>query len=178
MNIRAKQSLNGKTNVGSVLKGEDGATFIPEIDSDGNLSWSNNKGLDNPETINLRGPQGDPGKSAYEIALDNGFEGSETEWLASLKGATGSAGTTPKLSIGTVETLDAGSDATASIGGTAANPVLNLGIPKGADGSDSSQNKPSIPNAIELAAEMGLVSPVIAEDGSIYTDENGAIYTL
>lgn len=28
------------------------------------------------------------GKSAYEIAVDNGFQGSETEWLASLEGAT------------------------------------------------------------------------------------------
>ena len=27
------------------------------------------------------------GKSAYEIALDHGFVGTEEEWLASLKGA-------------------------------------------------------------------------------------------
>jgi hypothetical protein len=33
-------------------------------------------------------------------------------------------------------------------------------------------------DAIELAAKMGLVSPVAAEDGSIYTDENGAMYSL
>ena len=33
-------------------------------------------------------------------------------------------------------------------------------------------------DAIELAAKMGLVSPVAAEDGSIYTDENGVLYTL
>ena len=32
--------------------------------------------------------------------------------------------------------------------------------------------------AIELAAKMGLVSPVAAEDGSIYTDENGVLYSL
>ncbi|WP_313678458.1 hypothetical protein [Corynebacterium stationis] len=30
-----------------------------------------------------------PGKSAYDIAVDNGFEGSEVEWLASLKGEPG-----------------------------------------------------------------------------------------
>ena len=30
------------------------------------------------------------GKSAYEIAVENGFEGSEAEWLESLKGANGS----------------------------------------------------------------------------------------
>ena len=35
---------------------------------------------------------------------------------------------------GTVTTLPAGSDATASMGGTAENPLLNLGIPRGADG--------------------------------------------
>lgn len=33
-------------------------------------------------------------------------------------------------------------------------------------------------DAIQIAAEMGLVSPVAADDGSIYTDENGATYSL
>lgn len=28
------------------------------------------------------------GKSAYEIAVDNGFEGSEQEWIESLRGIT------------------------------------------------------------------------------------------
>ena len=36
------------------------------------------------------------GKSAYEIAVENGFEGTEAEWLESLKGA---AGQTPTISI-------------------------------------------------------------------------------
>lgn len=35
---------------------------------------------------------GKDGKSAYEIAVKNGFEGSEAEWLASLKGAQGNKG--------------------------------------------------------------------------------------
>ena len=43
-------------------------------------------------------------------------------------------GSTPNLTIGTVETLPSGSDATATITGDKENPVLNLGIPKGADG--------------------------------------------
>ena len=34
------------------------------------------------------------GKSAYEIAVDNGFVGTETEWLESLKGAEGTNGAT------------------------------------------------------------------------------------
>lgn len=32
------------------------------------------------------GKQGIPGKSAYTIAIENGFEGTEKEWLSSLKG--------------------------------------------------------------------------------------------
>ena len=32
------------------------------------------------------GPKGDTGKSAYQIAVDNGFVGTEEEWLASLNG--------------------------------------------------------------------------------------------
>ena len=143
------------------------------------------------------------GKSAYEVAVENGFSGTETEWLASLKGATGAPGAdgrdgedgktpyvgdngnwyigtddtgkpsrgakgekgdkgakgdkgdtgaqgpqglqgppgeagadgkTPNITIGNVETLEAGQNATASMGGTAENPVLSLGIPRGAKG--------------------------------------------
>lgn len=39
-----------------------------------------------------KGEKGDPGKSAYEIAVDNGYTGSETEWLATLKGEKGDPG--------------------------------------------------------------------------------------
>lgn len=37
--------------------------------------------------------KGEDGKSAYEIACDNGFSGTEEEWLASLKGTDGTNGT-------------------------------------------------------------------------------------
>ena len=50
------------------------------------------------------------------------------------KPSRGAAGAVPDIQIGTVTTLPAGSDATASMGGTAENPLLNLGIPRGADG--------------------------------------------
>jgi len=50
------------------------------------------------------------------------------------RGLKGDTGATPDISIGTVETLPAGSEATASMSGTAENPLLNLGIPKGDKG--------------------------------------------
>ena len=46
------------------------------------------------------GGSGTAGKSAYEIAVDNGFVGTETEWLESLKGEQGDKGdngTTPHI---------------------------------------------------------------------------------
>jgi len=36
--------------------------------------------------------QGIPGISAYEVALENGYVGTEAQWLASLVGATGAQG--------------------------------------------------------------------------------------
>ncbi len=40
------------------------------------------------------GGSGEDGKSAYEVALDNGFVGTEAAWLLSLKGETGATGAT------------------------------------------------------------------------------------
>ena len=42
-------------------QGKDGVTFYPSVDSDGNLSWTNDGGLENPPTVNIKGPQGIPG---------------------------------------------------------------------------------------------------------------------
>jgi hypothetical protein len=39
----------------------------------------------------IPGPQGPEGKSAYEVAVENGFEGTEQEWLDSLGGSGGTA---------------------------------------------------------------------------------------
>lgn len=50
------------------------------------------------------------------------------------KGEKGDDGLTPDLSIGTVETLEPGNDATVTITGTTDKPVLNFGIPKGDPG--------------------------------------------
>lgn len=59
-----------------------------------------------PDGVSLKGPQGDPGPrgqpgikgdpglSAYQVAVANGFAGSQAEWLASLKGEKGDRGET------------------------------------------------------------------------------------
>lgn len=40
----------------------DGATFTPHVSESGDLSWSNNKNLSNPETVNIKGEKGDKGQ--------------------------------------------------------------------------------------------------------------------
>lgn len=42
-----------------VVKGDKGAVFTPHVDELSNLSWTNNGGLDNPPTRNIRGRDGD-----------------------------------------------------------------------------------------------------------------------
>ena len=45
------------------------------------------------ETISGIGAiKGEAGKSAYQIAIENGFIGTETEWLESLRGTKGDPG--------------------------------------------------------------------------------------
>lgn len=51
--------------------GSNGATFTPSVDAEGNLSWTNDKSLDNPQTVNIKGPKGDtPDTSGLQPKTD------------------------------------------------------------------------------------------------------------
>ena len=55
------------------LKGDTGYYFTPKIDTTGDLSWVNNGGLENPATVNIRGPKGEGGTVVITgITVDNG----------------------------------------------------------------------------------------------------------
>ena len=91
----------------------------------------------------ITGPKGDPGDNGITPTIgENGnwYLGDEDTGKPS-RGAQGPAGpkgetgATPNIQIGTVQTLEPGQQATASVTGTAENPVLNLGIPKGEKGN-------------------------------------------
>lgn len=45
----------------------DGATFTPNVSENGDLSWTNDKGKENPPTINIMGPQGEPGAVKMQV---------------------------------------------------------------------------------------------------------------
>lgn len=64
--------------------------------------------------ISVEGVAGDDGKSAYEIAVDNGFSGTEAEWLASLKGQDGNSGVASADGVESVNNLNGGTTDTQS----------------------------------------------------------------
>lgn len=43
------------------LEGEKGTTFTPSVDANGNLSWTNDGGKQNPTTVNIKGERGEKG---------------------------------------------------------------------------------------------------------------------
>ena len=77
------------------------------------------------------GTDGENGKSAYAIAVENGFEGDEAAWLASLKGADGKDGVN-----GTDGAAGKSAYATAVENGFEGNEAAWLASLKGADGKD------------------------------------------
>ena len=73
------------------INGENGATFTPSVDNEGNLSWTNDGNLDNPETKNIKGPKGDKGDTGPR-GEDFKYEDFTTEQLEALKGPQGEQG--------------------------------------------------------------------------------------
>lgn len=71
----AEVTINIPTSSGSGggTDGEDGATFTPSVSSDGILSWTNDKGLSNPASVNIKGPKGDPGSTSYDAGSVDGY---------------------------------------------------------------------------------------------------------
>ena len=159
-----------------ITTGTNGATFTPAVDSEGNLSWSNDKGLANPNTVNIKGDtgakgdKGDKGDTGAKGDKGDPFTYSDftPEQLAALKGAKGDKGDkgdagekgadgqTPNISIGTITTGAAGTNASASISGETPNLVLNLTIPKGDKGDKGAQGE-SINKTVSVKSSSSTV---------------------
>lgn len=80
-------------------------------------------------------PVGPEGASAYEIAVRNGYEGTEEEWSESLKGEKGDP---VKIEIGKVITGRAGTEAKVEDVGTEGHMILDFTIPQGEKGENGS----------------------------------------
>lgn len=134
INLGIPQGKTGETGAQGVQGeiGPRGYTFTPAVDDAGNLSWTNDGGLPNPEEVNIKGPIG-------------------------ATGPQGNPGATPTIAVGTVTTLDPGQDATAEITGETPNLTLNLGIPEGQPGQDGVQLNDDAINATEAWSSKKIV---------------------
>ena len=79
---------NGKDGFSPKVKAEqmESGVVITIVDADGETSATLHNGAD--------GEKGTDGKSAYQIAVEQGYQGSESDWLSSLKGDKGDKGNT------------------------------------------------------------------------------------
>lgn len=109
------------------------------------------------------GPKGEPGEQGPKG--DTGPQGPQ--------GPAGEDGQTPNVTIGTVQTLPAGANATAEITGTTPNLALNLGIPKGDPGEqgpkgDTGETGPQGPVGNPTAAQVkAAVEEMVDADPSL-----------
>lgn len=82
VNVKGQKGDNGVSPTVSTSVNENGDGHIVTItDTNGEHTF---------EVLN--GENGDEGKSAYDIAVENGFTGTEEDWLESLKGEPGEKG--------------------------------------------------------------------------------------
>ena len=149
INLGIPQGKTGETGAQGVQGeiGPRGYTFTPAVDDAGNLSWTNDGGLPNPEEVNIKGPIG-------------------------ATGPQGNPGATPTISVGSVTTLDPGQDATAEITGETPNLTLNLGIPEGQPGQDGVQINDEAVNTTETWSSKKLLDtlcPPFTETGNPIT---------
>jgi len=113
---------------------------------------------DRVSSLEEGGSAGADGKSAYEIALENGFEGTQSEWLASLKGADGQDGQDGQAGAAGADGKSAYEIALENgFEGTQSEWLASL---KGADGQDGQDgaagaNGADGKSAYELAVENG-----------------------
>lgn len=73
-----------------IIPGIKGATFIPEVSSEGIISWTNDGDLPNPEPVDIMGPQGERGPQGNPTMV-NGKTGESIILTAEDVGALASA---------------------------------------------------------------------------------------
>lgn len=183
--VEPDENGNVEVSGGSGVIGENGATFIPSVSADGVLSWTNDKGLDNPESVNIKGADGKDGKDGY-----NGFSptvivtksGKETEIyindanglqsatiLDGADGKDGEDGTSP--TIGTATITDGHRISITDKTGTKHFDVMD-----GKDGKDGTNGKDYVLTEADKADIASRTAILLKENGVIgVVDENNNI---
>lgn len=135
------------TNGAQGEKGDPGAVFTPALDTSGNLSWTNNGGLENPAAVNIKGPKGDTGPQGSKG--DTGPQGDIGPTGA--QGPVGPQG--PKGDTG----------ATGPQG------------PQGPKGDTGPQGPPGSSATVEIAQSTGTSTTAVMSQNAVTNELNGKI---
>ncbi len=73
MTVEAAEKLCEKISEAFENGDLNGPVVMPHVSEDGTLSWSNSAGLENPEPVNIKGPQGEQGEKG-DPATINGYK--------------------------------------------------------------------------------------------------------
>ena len=111
------------------LKGEQG-----EQGPQGEPGTNGTNGIDGTNGTN--GTNGADGKSAYDIAVEHGFEGDESEWLESLKGEQGEQGPQGEPGTNGINGID-GTNGTDGTNGVDGKSAYDIAVEHGFEGNES-----------------------------------------
>ena len=125
--------------------GSDGTTFTPSVSAAGVISWTNDGGKANPDPVNIKGPQGDPGS-------------------AGAPGAPGSDGTTFTPSVSSAGVISWTND-----GGKANPDPVNIKGPQG----DTGPAGPGVPAGGSAGQVLAKTSGSDYATGWITPEANG-----
>lgn len=134
-----------------------GATFTPIVSEDGELSWTNNGGLENPEPVNIKGPQGyqgTPGKDG-----EAGPQG--------IQGVQGNPGTAATITVGSVTK---GDNPSVTNSGNENQAVFDFVLPKG-DKGDIGESGPRG----EQGSPGFVFTPSVSTEGVISWTNDGSL---
>lgn len=171
----------------AVYESSDTVYSLEVTSADGTIITPNLMGQDGEDGVpgmpgepGTPGAPGQDGKSAYEIAVTNGFIGTEAEWLVSLKGMDGTDGApgeigpkgdpgqdgiTPEIKVGVVTTLEPGKPAMVRNSGTGSVVILDFSIPRGQDGTSGDPTGSNGMFAFEIRSNGHLY--VVSEDQAV-----------
>lgn len=159
-------------------QGEPGAVFTPTVDAAGNISWSNNGGLPNPVTRNIRGPQGEQGPQG--IQGETGPEGPQGE--TGQPGTNGAQGEKGDPGAVFTPSLNVNGDLSWTNNGGLENPAaVNIKGPKGdtgpqgPKGDTGPQGPPGSSATVEIAQSTGTSAAAVMSQNAVTNELNGKI---
>ena len=203
INLEIQDEIIGKMGLGvDYYKGEPGEQGIPGKDGKTPV-----KGVDyftDAEITEIKdeiaekvqvGAKGEDGKSAYQLAVEAGYEGSEADWLASLKGTdgrngidgingtNGKDGKTPVKGVdyfttSEINEIEEGADAKVDLSNYAKTADLSTVATSGS--YNDLIDKPTIPSTAGLASTKyvddkvaGIVIPTVPTKVSAFENDKG-----